>query len=41
MNNNNNNHHSSDTRTYDKVSCNVQLEWGRNLLEKRSGLEMK
>jgi trans-aconitate 2-methyltransferase len=33
MNNNNNN--SRDAQTYDKVSSNVQLEWGRKLLEKR------
>ena len=32
---NNNNNHSWDARTYDKISTNVQLEWGRNLLEKR------
>lgn len=32
-----NNNHSWDARTYDKVSSNVQLEWGRNLLEKRWG----
>ena len=31
----NNNRHSWDARTYDKVSSNVQLEWGRKLLEKR------
>jgi trans-aconitate 2-methyltransferase len=30
-----NNTHSWDARTYDKVSSNTQLEWGRNLLEKR------
>jgi len=35
MNDNNNNNHSWDARTYDKVSSNVQLEWGRRLLEKR------
>jgi trans-aconitate 2-methyltransferase len=34
-NNNNENIHSWDARTYDKVSSNVQLEWGRQLLEKR------
>jgi trans-aconitate methyltransferase len=34
-NSNNNNNHSWDARTYDKVSSNVQLEWGRKLLEKR------
>jgi trans-aconitate 2-methyltransferase len=34
-NSNNNNDHSWDARTYDKVSSNVQLEWGRNLLETR------
>lgn len=33
--NNNNSNHSWDARTYDKVSSNVQLEWGRNLLAKR------
>ena len=33
--NNNNNNHSWDARTYNKVSSNVQLEWGRKLLEKR------
>jgi trans-aconitate methyltransferase len=33
--NNNNNNYSWDARTYDKVSSNVQLEWGRKLLEKR------
>ncbi len=33
MNNDDNN--SWDARTYDKVSINVQLEWGRKLLEKR------
>jgi trans-aconitate 2-methyltransferase len=32
---NNNNNHSWDARTYDKVSSNVQLEWGQKLLEKR------
>src|ERR671925_1656695 len=32
---NNNNNYSWDARTYDKVSSNVQLEWGRKLLEKR------
>lgn len=32
MNNDNN---SWDARTYDKASINVQLEWGRKLLEKR------
>ena len=31
-----NNNRSWDARTYDKVSSNVQLEWGRNLLEKRT-----
>ena len=35
MSKNNNNNHSWDARTYDKISTNVQLEWGRNLLEKR------
>jgi trans-aconitate 2-methyltransferase len=31
-----NNNHSWDAQTYDKVSSNVQLEWGRKLLEKRT-----
>ena len=31
----NNNHHSWDARTYDRVSSNVQLEWGQKLLEKK------
>lgn len=31
----NNNRHSWDARTYGKVSSNVQLEWGRKLIEKR------
>ncbi len=35
MNDNNNNNYSWDARTYDKVSSNVQLEWGRKLLDKR------
>ena len=35
MNNNNNNNSSWDAQTYDKVSSNVQLEWGRKLIEKR------
>jgi len=35
LSNNNNNNHSWDAQTYDKVSCNVQLEWGRRLIEKR------
>jgi trans-aconitate 2-methyltransferase len=30
-----NNNHSWDARSYDKVSSNVQLEWGRKLIEKR------
>ncbi len=34
-NNNNTNQPSWDAQTYDKVSTNVQLEWGRKLLEKR------
>ena len=34
--NNNSNNHSWDAQTYDKVSSNVQLEWGRKLLEKRN-----
>ena len=34
-NDNNNNNYSWDARTYDKVSFNVELEWGRKLLEKR------
>src|SRR5919201_4642686 len=33
--NNNNSNHSWDAKTYDKVSSNVQSEWGRKLLEKR------
>jgi trans-aconitate 2-methyltransferase len=32
---NENNNYSWDAQTYDKVSSNVQLEWGRKLLEKR------
>lgn len=32
---NNNKNHSWDAQTYDKVSSNVQLEWGRKLIEKR------
>ena len=32
---NNSSNHSWDARTYDKVSSNVQLEWGRKLLAKR------
>lgn len=28
--------HSWDAKTYDKVSANVQLEWGRKLLERRA-----
>ena len=35
MNNNNNNNHYWDARAYDKISSNVQLGWGRKLLEKR------
>ena len=31
----NNNYHSWDARTYDQVSSNVQLQWGRKLLERR------
>jgi trans-aconitate 2-methyltransferase len=31
----NNNNHSWDARTYDKVSSNVQLQWGRKLLDRR------
>jgi trans-aconitate 2-methyltransferase len=31
----NNNNHSWDARTYDKVSSNVQLQWGRELLDRR------
>lgn len=30
-----NNNHSWDAQTYDKISSDVQLEWGRKLLEKR------
>ena len=33
--NDDNNNYSWDARTYDKVSSNVQLEWGRKLLDKR------
>ena len=32
---NDNNNYSWDARTYDKVSSNVQLEWGRKLLDRR------
>ncbi|MFL6512774.1 MAG: class I SAM-dependent methyltransferase [Nitrososphaera sp.] len=32
---NNNNNYSWDARTYDKVSNNVQLDWGSKLLDKR------
>jgi trans-aconitate 2-methyltransferase len=32
---NDNNNHSWDAKTYDKVSSNVQQEWGRKLLDKR------
>ncbi len=35
MNHSNNNNDSWDARSYDKVSSNVQLEWGRKLLDKR------
>jgi trans-aconitate methyltransferase len=35
MNDNNNNNYSWDARTYHKISSNVQLEWGRKLLDKR------
>ena len=31
----NDNNHSWDAKTYDKVSSNAQLEWGRKLLDKR------
>jgi trans-aconitate 2-methyltransferase len=34
-NDNNNHHHSWDAQTYDKVSSNVQLQWGLKLLDKR------
>ena len=34
--NDDNNNYPWDAQTYDKVSSNVQLEWGRELLEKRS-----
>jgi hypothetical protein len=37
----NNNNHYWDARAYDEVSSNVQLEWGRKLLEKRQWIEMK
>ena len=30
-----NTNHSWDARAYDKVSINVQLEWGQKLLEKK------
>jgi trans-aconitate methyltransferase len=30
-----NTNHSWDARAYDKVSTNVQLEWGQKLLEKK------
>jgi trans-aconitate 2-methyltransferase len=33
--NDDDNNYSWDARTYDKVSSNVQLEWGRKLIEKR------
>ena len=33
--NNTNNNHSWDPLAYDKISINVQLDWGRKLLEKR------
>jgi trans-aconitate 2-methyltransferase len=33
--NSDNNNHSWDAHTYNKVSSNVQLEWGRKLIEKR------
>jgi trans-aconitate 2-methyltransferase len=33
--NNNNNSHSWDARIYDRVSSNIQLQWGRKLLEKK------
>ena len=32
---NDDNNYSWDARTYDKVSSNVQVEWGRKLLDKR------
>ncbi|MDQ3837624.1 MAG: methyltransferase domain-containing protein [Thermoproteota archaeon] len=35
MNDEDNNNYSWDAWTYDKVSSNVQLEWGRKLLDKR------
>lgn len=34
----NNNSHSWDAKTYDKVSSNVQLQWGQRLLETRKWL---
>jgi len=34
-NNKNNNNHSWDALTYDKISSNVQLEWGQRLIERR------
>jgi trans-aconitate methyltransferase len=33
--NNDNNPHFWDALTYDKISSNVQLDWGRKLIEKR------
>ena len=33
--NNDNNNHSWDPLAYDKISINVQLDWGRKLLVKR------
>jgi trans-aconitate 2-methyltransferase len=35
LNYSNNNNHSWNARAYDKVSSNVQLEWGQKLLEKK------
>jgi trans-aconitate methyltransferase len=35
---NNINNNSWDAKSYDKVSSNVQLEWGRKLIEKRNWL---
>jgi trans-aconitate methyltransferase len=35
IDNNNTNTGSWDARTYDKISTNVQMQWGRKLIEKR------
>ncbi|MDQ3854398.1 MAG: methyltransferase domain-containing protein, partial [Thermoproteota archaeon] len=36
INNNNYNSQSWDAQTYDKISSNVQLQWGQKLLEQRA-----